>query len=136
MRIRGRQLDGLFQLGLAPGSLAKIPGAETDVFSPGKNGLQWTSLRITGTLDDPEEDLSGRLIEAAGMRMFDVIPETGEMVIKFTRSVLGDNPNEAVESGVKIIEKGSRAINDVSGILDGFFGRPRTPEPVEEQEAQ
>ena len=136
MRIRGRQLDGLFQLGLAPGSLAKIPGAETDVFSPGKNGLQWTSLRITGTLDDPEEDLSARLIEAAGMRMFDVIPETGEMVFKFTRSVLGDDPNKAVESGVKIIKKGSRAINDVSGILDGFFGRPSTPEPVEEQEAQ
>ena len=64
--IRGEALDGNFRLGLAPGTLATIPGAETDVFLPGERGLVWAPLRITGTLDDPKEDLTDRLIDAAG----------------------------------------------------------------------
>jgi len=120
--IRGRNLDGLFRLGLAPGTLATIPGAETDVFIAGERGLLWSPLRITGTLDDPKEDLTDRLIAAAGLRMFDQIPETGEKVIKFTRSVLGDDPNKAIDKGVKIIEQGTGIIRDASGILDGFLG--------------
>ncbi|MEO8616617.1 MAG: hypothetical protein ABI600_15850 [Luteolibacter sp.] len=122
LTIRGRELDGLFRLGLAPGTLATIPGAETDVFIAGERGLLWTPLRITGTLDDPKEDLTDRLITAAGLRMFDQIPETGEKVIKFTRSVIGDDPKKAVDKGVKIIEKGTGIIRDASGILDGFLG--------------
>ncbi len=122
LTIRGRDLDGLFRLGLAPGTLARIPGAETDVFIAGERGLLWTTLRVTGTLDDPKEDVTDRLIAAAGMRMFDQIPETGEKVIKFTRSIIGDDPNKVIDKGVKIIEQGSGIINDVSGVLDGFLG--------------
>ena len=33
---------GRFRLGLAPGTLSTIPGAETDVFLPGERGLLWT----------------------------------------------------------------------------------------------
>lgn len=125
--IRGRELDGIFRLGLAPGTLSRIPGAETDVFLPGERGLLWAPLRITGTLDDPKEDLTDRLMTAAGMRMFDMIPETGEKVIKFTRNVL-ESPEttekavKAVETGVKVIEEGSKAVREVSGILDGILG--------------
>ncbi len=120
--IRGRNIDGIFRLGLAPGTLATIPGAETDVFIPGERGLLWSPLRITGTLDDPKEDLTDRLIAAAGLRMFDQIPETGEKVIKFTRSVLGDDPNKAINKGVKIIEQGTGILREASGVLDGFLG--------------
>ena len=49
--IQGGDLDGRFRLGLAPGTLARIPGAETDVFAPGERGLVWASLRLTGTLE-------------------------------------------------------------------------------------
>ncbi len=120
--LRGQQMDGVFRLGLAPGTLASIPGAETDVFIAGERGLLWAPLRITGTLDDPKEDLTDRLIAAAGLRMFDQIPETGEKVIKFTQSVLGENPNKAVEKGVEIIEKGSKTVRKVSGILEDILG--------------
>ena len=127
--IRGDALDGRFRLGLAPGTLATIPGAETDVFLPGERGLLWTTLHVTGTLDDPKEDLTDRLVEAAGMRLFDQIPETGEKVIKFTRSVLGDDPNkvigkgvETINKGVEILDKGSKTVRRVSGILDGILG--------------
>ena len=133
LTIQGRNLDGLFRLGLAPGTLATIPGAETDVFVAGERGLLWTPLRITGTLDDPKEDLTDRLITAAGLRMFDQIPETGEKVIKFTRSVLGDDPNKAVDKGAKIIEKGSGIILDASGILDGLLGGGGAGERPEDQ---
>ncbi len=133
LTIQGRNLDGLFRLGLAPGTLATIPGAETDVFIVGERGLLWTPLRITGTLEDPKEDLTDRLITAAGLRMFDQIPETGEKVIKFTRSVLGDDPNKAVDKGAKIIEKGTRIILNANGILDGFLGGGGAGERPEDQ---
>lgn len=128
--IRGKELDGVFRLGLAPGTLSRIPGAETDVFLPGERGLLWSPLRVTGTLDDPKEDLTDRLIAAAGMRMFDMIPETGEKAIKFTRSMLDSPENtekavKAVETGVKILGEGTKAVREVSGILDGILGGER-----------
>jgi hypothetical protein len=133
--IRGENLDGSFRLGLAPGTLASIPGAETDVFISGEHGLLWTPLRITGTLDDPKEDLTERLIAAAGTRMFDQIPETGEKVIKFTQSVLGGSSNKVVDKGVKVITEGAGIVREVSGVLDGLLGDPPAEEvePVEEK---
>ena len=130
--IRGRAIDGMFRLGLAPGTLASIPGAETDVFLPGERGLLWTTLRISGTLDDPQEDLTDRLIAAAGMRMFDQIPETGEKVIKFTHSLLGEPSSKTIEKGVKLIEESSKTVREVSGSLDSLLGREAPAPPKEE----
>ncbi len=134
--IRGREIDGLFRLGLAPGTLATIPGAETDVFMAGERGLLWAPVRITGTLDDPKEDLTDRLIAAAGLRMFDQIPETGEKVIKFTRSVLGESPSTTIEKSTKILEEGSKAVRGVSGILGGLLGGGAPEEPEKDKEAR
>ena len=67
-------------------------------------------------------DVSDRLIEAAGVRMFEQIPETGEKVMKFTQAVLGDHPEKTIEKGVKIIEKGEKTVRRVTGILDGILG--------------
>jgi len=130
--IRGKEMDGIFRLGLAPGTLSSIPGAETDVFIAGERGLLWAPLRITGTLDDPKEDLTDRLIAAAGLRMFDQIPETGESVIKFTRSVLGGNSNEVIGKGVEIIGKGGKTVRRVTGILDDFLGTDVLPPDKED----
>jgi hypothetical protein len=135
--IRDRELDGHFKLGLAPGTLASIPGAETHVFLPGERGLRWAPLRITGTLDDPKEDLTDRLIEAAGSRMFEMIPETGERVLKFTRTVIEQNAAGAIDKGVRAVEKGVEAVDKASevirettgGILGGILGVRRDPTP-------
>jgi len=131
--IRGRELDGSFRLGLAPGTLASIPGAEIDVFAPGERGLVWAPLRITGTLDDPKEDLTNRLVAAAGLRMFDVLPETGEKVIKFSRSLLGDSPSIAVDEGAKVIQKGVEIADEVGGVLDAILGDGRRKEPAKKE---
>lgn len=149
--IRGRILDGNFRLGLAPGTLAAIPGAETDVFFAGERGLMWTPLRITGTLDDPKEDLTDRLVAAAGLRMFDILPQTGERVLKFSKTALRDLQPKLMEQGVKTLERGVDAVEKgrevieqgrgllegATGALDTIFGKepppppppPRQPEP-------
>ncbi|MEP4078769.1 hypothetical protein [Haloferula sp.] len=113
------RIDGRFDLGLAPGTLARIPGAETKVFLPGKQGLLWTKLRITGTVDDPEEDLTDRLIEAAGERMFEMLPETGEQVLKFTRSVAAGDFDSAVDDGKAVIKQGEDLLDAGKLLLDG-----------------
>ena len=124
--IRGDALDGHFLLGIAPGVLSSIPGAETDVFMPGERGLLWSPLRITGTLDEPVEDLSDRLIAAAGARMFEIIPQTGERVLRYSRTVLGetvpDSIDKAVDESGRIIREGSEIIRDAKGVLDGILG--------------
>jgi hypothetical protein len=86
-------------------------------------------------LDDPKEDLTDRLIEAAGLRMFEQIPETGEKVMKFTQSLLGEPSTKTIDKGVKIIEEGSKAVRDVSGILGGILGGGSTEEPEKKKEA-
>ena len=150
LTIRGEAIDGRFRLGLIPGTLANIPGAETKVFIPGTHGLLWTPVHVTGTLDDPEEDLTERLIEAAGMRMFESLPETGEMALRFTQKAIGEDPGGAIGKGLEllekggtlidkggkiigkgkeilgtgsdVIEKGEEAIDAAGGILDGVLG--------------
>ena len=120
--IKGEALDGRFRLGIVPGVLSNIPGAETHVFRPGELGLLWTDIHVTGTLEDPEEDLTQRLVEAAGLRMFEQLPESGEKVLKFTRSVLGENPVEAIDKGRKIIDEGEKVIKEAGGIFKGLLG--------------
>jgi len=135
--VHGRELDGAFRLGLAPGTLAAIPGAETVVFLPGERGLLWSPLRITGTLDNPQEDLTDRLVAAAHDRMFDVIPETGEKVLKFTRSILDDSG--VIDKGVEVIDSatGTGTGTLMGGVLNGILGggtRPlEKPKPPKEQ---
>ena len=130
--IHGRDLDGNFRLGLAPGTLASIPGAETKVFKADANGFMWAPLRITGTLDDPQEDLTGRLKDAAGQRMFEIIPETGEQVLKSARAIQ-ESPSKVVDEGLKVIEQGGKAVNEVTnGLLGGFLGSQTRPVPPKE----
>lgn len=117
LTIRGEAIDGRFRLGLIPGTLANIPGAETKVFIPGTHGLLWTPVHVTGTLDNPEEDLTERLIEAAGMRMFESLPETGEMALRFTQKAIGEDPGGAIGKGLELLGKGGRLIEGGGDII-------------------
>ncbi len=119
MVVKDRKVDGRFRLGLVPGTLSTIPGAETHVFMPGTHGLLWAPLHITGTLDDPKEDLTNRLVEAAGLRMFEQIPETGEQVLKFTRNALGETPAVVIEQGRVLLDAGGKVIENSDKLIDG-----------------
>lgn len=121
-------LNGRFRVGIVPGTLSHIPGAETKVFLRGDKGLLWAPLRITGTLDNPKEDLTDRMIAAAGERMFELVPETGKMALKFAHEsavelpskavdavgkILEGDPEGAVGEGVDIIRKGAGSVLDL-----------------------
>jgi len=126
------ELDGSFRLGLAPGTLSRIPGAETIVFQPGEQGLLWTTLRVFGTLEKPREDLTNRLIAAAGARMFEILPETGERVLRNTRTLLGELPQNAIDRAREVLGRGKDnegksggIIREAGNLLDGLIGGSR-----------
>jgi hypothetical protein len=75
--------------------------------------------------------LTSRLIAAAGMRMFEILPETGERVLRNTRTLLGELPENAVERALDILGRGSEdedtgesILREAGNLLDGLFRRP------------
>ena len=63
LSIREKSLGGAIQLGLAREYLEWLPRPE-EVFAKEKAGYLWTTIRLSGTIDRPEQDLSPRVIEA------------------------------------------------------------------------
>ena len=117
----GGVIDGHFKVGITPGTLAHIPGAESKVFLRGDKGLLWSPLRITGTVDSPKEDLTDRMIAAAGERMFELIPETGQMVLKFAKNSAVQLPSAAVGTGADALRTGADAVKKglEEGVIEG-----------------
>ncbi|HEX5790553.1 MAG TPA: hypothetical protein VFY13_05335 [Luteolibacter sp.] len=105
LTIRGERLDGQFRVGLAPGTLSSIPGAEEHVFLPGERGLRWAPMRVYGTTSEPKQDLKERMIKAAGRRMLEVLPETGGKVIEATGDVIKGSADKIIEGGAGVLNK-------------------------------
>lgn len=134
LTVRGEVMDGNFRLGIPPGTLARIPGAETDVFVLGERGLLWAPLHLTGNLDHPKEDLSERLIAAAGQRVIEQIPQIGEKVLEIAQSLLGDASAESAAKDHPAEDKKAKTVRKVTGILRGVLGGGEPA--VKEDEAQ
>jgi hypothetical protein len=60
--IEQRRLRGTIRLGLIREYLDWLPNPE-EVFSRKQGGYLWTNVRLSGTIDDPGQDLSPRIIE-------------------------------------------------------------------------
>lgn len=123
---RDGELDGELRLGLAPGTLSRIPGAESVVFRPGERGLLWASLKVSGNVNNPREDLTRRLIAAAGARLFEVLPDSGERVLRHAGTLIGDLPPDALDRALEAIggggETGKKILREASGLIEGLFG--------------
>lgn len=122
LAIEGENLDGTFRFGLPPGILAKIPGASTDVFTTEERGFRWATVRIQGTTKNPKEDLSNRLIAAAGLAIISKIPEvisdSREKAAEATGSAINDA--KPLEKGAEIILEKSKTARDIlNGLLEG-----------------
>lgn len=63
VRLRGESLSGSVELGLAPKYLEWLPEARKDIFTRDAEGLAWTTVKLSGTLEKPENDLAPRLVE-------------------------------------------------------------------------
>lgn len=63
LSIRDRLLGGAIQLGLARDYLEWLPNAG-EVFPKERAGYLWTTVHLSGTIDNPGQDLSPRVIDA------------------------------------------------------------------------
>jgi len=114
-------LQGRLWVGIPSGLLAHIPGAETKVFlaqnNGGKYGLNWAEMNISGSLGDIKEDLSARLINAAGERLFEIIPGTGRKVLLFSENIVDklqqNLPQDVLQKGVEEAGKGLNKVLDI-----------------------
>lgn len=90
VEISGKNLSGQLMIGVPAGLLAHIPGAEEGVFTKennqGKLGLLWAPLTLSGTVDAPKEDMSRRLMMAAGDRILRKLPG-GKVILNFSESL-------------------------------------------------
>lgn len=147
LRIEGRltiedgQLDGDLHLGLTPSTLASIPGAAHRVFHPGREGLHWTPVKITGTTKAPQEDLSDRLIAAGFEWMYEMV--NGQLVLRQGGKVAGDlaktlwkTGGAAADLGAEIIGRGTDILSGIpnpvkplqdgiGSVIEGILGLPR-----------
>ena len=91
MRIEGDfavalgQIEGTFQVGVAPATLQWIPGSQERVFTVARGSYVWTTMRLTGPVDSPKEDLSGRLATAAGEAIVEKVENTAKDIYKAGR---------------------------------------------------
>ncbi|MGB8356693.1 MAG: hypothetical protein WCD79_22535, partial [Chthoniobacteraceae bacterium] len=58
---------------ITPSSLQWLPGSQEKVFTASHDGYVWTTVRLTGPLNSPKEDLSPRLVAAATGAVIDTV---------------------------------------------------------------
>lgn len=63
--IEEREINGTFQVGATADVLDAIPGARKKVFTEARDGYFWTTMKLSGPLKHPREDLKERLVTAA-----------------------------------------------------------------------
>ena len=86
--IENSMIDGTFQVGVTPSSLAFIPGSREKVFTESRAGYVWTPMRLTGPLNKPNEDLTARLARAAGDAVVDTAKGAAEEAVKTGKDVI------------------------------------------------
>lgn len=76
------QIEGTFQVGVTPGSLQWLPGAQAKVFTESRGGYLWAPMRLTGAVNKPADDLTPRLIAAAQGAVIEGVQNAAGEVIK------------------------------------------------------
>ncbi|MGH8046489.1 MAG: hypothetical protein ACREKL_04525 [Chthoniobacterales bacterium] len=87
-------ITGTFQVGVTSQSLQWLPGSQEKVFVTSRNGYLWTTVNVSGTLQNPVEDLSDRLARAMGEQVID----TGMKLIE-------DAPEKATKKAGDTVDK-------------------------------
>jgi hypothetical protein len=111
--ITGEQLDGHLMVGVSRETLSGIPGAETKVFTIERDGLVWTPVRITGTFDKINEDLTDRLVDAAGARILEKLRDLDTLRQTIESLDPGKLRDGVLDQGGKIIEEGGKLIDGI-----------------------
>lgn len=131
MLLEGEKLNGQLQVGITPGTLRWIPGAEKKVFNQSRDGFLWTDLLLTGTTAEPKENLTARLVQAAGETLIQEAP--AQLINEASKLLLGtgakdgEKPAEGGESGASnpvdsTIEQGKKVMDLFTPLLRGSGG--------------
>ncbi len=91
-----------------------IPGAERLVFVEDRDGFLWAPLRLSGTTTEPKEDLTGRLVAAAGEAIITDLP-TG--LLEGAQELL--NPGGGETKSEDLIDQGKKMLDLLSPFLNG-----------------
>jgi hypothetical protein len=118
LTIQKAQVAGSFLVGVSPETLRWVPGAQGHVFTQsradGPPGFVWTTVVISGTLDSVREDLSNRLLAAAGKAIIEgPLDAAGKGV-----ELLGSGGKTAVQGGKTIIEGSKNAVKGAADVLE------------------
>jgi len=105
---KGGRIDGVFDVGVTADALRWIPGSQSRVFTetrPGSPGLVWTTVKVSGPIEQPQEDLSNRLQAALGKAL----------IIDAPMEAVGKGVETGVGVGSKVIESGAEALQGAPG---------------------
>jgi hypothetical protein len=100
MRVEGSftlaagEIDGAFDVGVTAASLQWLPGSQSRVFTIARNGYYWTPVRLTGPVDNPKEDLTSRLVQAAAGQIIDTAQDAVKDATKAARDTAKDLLNQ------------------------------------------
>ncbi|MEO8205014.1 MAG: hypothetical protein ABI615_02460, partial [Chthoniobacterales bacterium] len=95
------ELGGTVRVGVTSQSLQWLPGSQARVFTISKNGYLWTDVRLSGTVNNPREDLSSRLIVAATNQIIDTGINTGASLIQDPKN----NAQDAVKKAEGLLKQ-------------------------------
>ncbi len=127
----GDGIDGDFMVGVTPETLRWLPGAQNRVFiesnPQGPPGLNWARVKVAGTRTAPQEDLSSRLLGAAGMSL--LLDTPGAIVDKASETLLkpmlGEDaaklPGAIINGTTKTLEQGVKTGGDLINKVIPFF---------------
>jgi hypothetical protein len=122
--LAGKAIKGEIKLGVTPGTLQWIPGAEQKVFVEPADGYLWTTVKVSGTLDDIEQDLSSRLVAAAAEAIVGVPVEGAENAKDVMQGVgkkLTEEISKQTGQDSKQIEETAEKLWD--DLRKSFFGK-------------
>ena len=87
--VRAQQIDGLFRVGVAISSVRWVSQIGAAVFDqPSRDGYAWTTMHLTGPVNNPHEDLTGRLAASAEQAVAHKAKEGTDAVLDTASSLL------------------------------------------------
>ena len=87
--MRANRIDGTLQVGLARSAVRWLPVVGARVFNqPERDGYLWTTVRLSGPVNHPKEDLTPRLLAAAQQEVIDKAQQGAGAVIDTARGLL------------------------------------------------
>ncbi len=117
LTINDRELDGLLNIGITPGTMSLIPVVEERIFTKQESGMVWVQVKIGGTLDHPTEDLKEKLFLVAGKRMLEMLPKNSEEAAQIVDTLSKVAAPEIEKLGDKIIEKSGDVLGGGDGVI-------------------